>query len=534
MMAVRHSQLSIIALIRYTVFLLFFGGNYSGAQTTCVLFLGSFLGIAYQGSEARAQSGGYDVDRLQVAPSASDGLTLYLPQTPGHLRWSLGAGFGYVASPLSSELRTPEGGTFEVVGGHLAGQLSFNLGLRDNWELHATLTGNAAQGGDDPQDLGLTLPMATSGGVGDLRLGAKRRLLSEESKLGLAINASISLPTGSQGAFAGDGGVGAQTSLIASYPVGPVLLAGQGGFVYRPDNRFALLQVGSEVFLRGGAHLPVGEKLRLMVEIDSRTDLHENRVLTQSGTPVEALVGAKASIGSGLTVGGFAGVGVMNASGEPEARALLSIRWTSQVKPRETSGAYAETDTKEESLVSTVDTKPVEDDIAPLLPEDSIAGKAAADKAAADKAAADKAAADKAAADNTATPPTSVTKTTALGFDEAKAQMPGAFVFTVGNSDVEDEPAIVLNKLAALLAAHPEVRKIELRGHASAEGTPSFNKSLSMKRARMVKKYLVSKGISPSRLKTVGAGENEPIGDNDTEDGRKQNRRVEIRVLRVK
>lgn len=504
-------------------------------RLTCALVLLGLGGISQGGGEALAQSKGYDVDRLQVAPSASDGLTLYLPQTPGHLRWSLGAGFGYVASPLSSTLRTPEGGTFEVVGAHLAGQLSFNLGIREDWELHATLNGNASQSGDDAQDLGLALPMATSGGMGDLRLGAKHRLLSEEKALGLAINASISLPTGSQGSFSGDGGFGAQSSLIASYPVGPVLLAGQGGLVYRPENRYALLQVGSEVFLRGGAHLPVGKKVRLMVEIDSRTDLHENRVLTRSGTPVEALVGAKASIGSGLTIGGLLGAGVMNASGEPEARALLSLGWTSEEKPRDLSESYAEADNigeAEEPDVAEPDV--TEPDVAePDVVQPDVAQP---DVVQPDVVQPDNTTPDTAPSDTTSdtTPSNTTSGPKVLGLDEAKGQMPEAFVFTTGNSDIENEPAITLNTLAELLKAHPEVRKIELRGHASAEGSPSFNKSLSMKRARAVKKYLVSKGISPSRLKTVGAGESEPIADNDTEDGRKQNRRVEIRVLRVK
>jgi OOP family OmpA-OmpF porin len=72
--------------------------------------------------------------------------------------------------------------------------------------------------------------------------------------------------------------------------------------------------------------------------------------------------------------------------------------------------------------------------------------------------------------------------------------------------------------------------KFVLNGNASAEGTPDHNMELSVERANSVKLYLVNSGINGDNLTVKGYGESNPIADNSTEDGRIQNRRVEIKV----
>jgi OOP family OmpA-OmpF porin len=70
--------------------------------------------------------------------------------------------------------------------------------------------------------------------------------------------------------------------------------------------------------------------------------------------------------------------------------------------------------------------------------------------------------------------------------------------------------------------------KIILIGYASSEGDINFNKSLSEKRSQSMKDYLTSNGIDGTRISSQGGGIENPIGDNNTEAGRKQNRRVEV------
>ncbi|WP_423148701.1 OmpA family protein [Rubrolithibacter danxiaensis] len=73
--------------------------------------------------------------------------------------------------------------------------------------------------------------------------------------------------------------------------------------------------------------------------------------------------------------------------------------------------------------------------------------------------------------------------------------------------------------------------KLNLEGHASAEGTESYNMNLSRDRANSVKTYLVNSGVDAKRISVKGYGESRPIASNSTEEGRIQNRRVEIKPV---
>ncbi len=87
----------------------------------------------------------------------------------------------------------------------------------------------------------------------------------------------------------------------------------------------------------------------------------------------------------------------------------------------------------------------------------------------------------------------------------------------------------VLDSLARALKAYDNY-KIELLGHTDNTGATTSNQILSEKRAQAIKSYLVKKGISAEKIIAQGKGETEPIRENDTEQGRKMNRRVEIFV----
>ncbi len=88
-----------------------------------------------------------------------------------------------------------------------------------------------------------------------------------------------------------------------------------------------------------------------------------------------------------------------------------------------------------------------------------------------------------------------------------------------------------LDAYAEFLAAYPD-QKITITGHTDSRGEASYNQQLSEKRANAVKAYLVDKGISADRMETHGAGETQPIADNKTREGRAQNRRVEVELIK--
>ena len=102
--------------------------------------------------------------------------------------------------------------------------------------------------------------------------------------------------------------------------------------------------------------------------------------------------------------------------------------------------------------------------------------------------------------------------------------------FDFGKSDLKPEAKAVLDTVADSLKAYPDV-KVEVGGHTDNVGSVKFNQKLSEARAHAVRDYLVSKGVNPANLTWKGYGEGGPIADNKTDEGRAQNRRVELHKI---
>ena len=87
-----------------------------------------------------------------------------------------------------------------------------------------------------------------------------------------------------------------------------------------------------------------------------------------------------------------------------------------------------------------------------------------------------------------------------------------------------------LNRVANVLRQYPETM-IQISGHTDSTGSLEANQRLSERRAESVRNALINMGVNPSRLTMVGYGESRPIASNNTEAGRQQNRRVEVRII---
>lgn len=88
----------------------------------------------------------------------------------------------------------------------------------------------------------------------------------------------------------------------------------------------------------------------------------------------------------------------------------------------------------------------------------------------------------------------------------------------------------LLDKVADALAARPDI-KVEVDGHTDGKGTDAYNQPLSENRAKSVVTYLAAHGIGKNRMTSKGFGKSMPIADNATDEGREQNRRVELKVV---
>ncbi len=116
--------------------------------------------------------------------------------------------------------------------------------------------------------------------------------------------------------------------------------------------------------------------------------------------------------------------------------------------------------------------------------------------------------------------------------DNITLDMPGGVTFAFDSSDLNAQFYPVLDKVAATLTEYDKT-VIEVAGHTDSVGSDAYNQQLSEKRANSVASYLSSHGVNRTRVVTVGAGEAHPVATNDTEEGRAQNRRVEITIVPV-
>ena len=102
--------------------------------------------------------------------------------------------------------------------------------------------------------------------------------------------------------------------------------------------------------------------------------------------------------------------------------------------------------------------------------------------------------------------------------------------FATSRADIMADSFARLDEVVTVLKQNPNL-KLEIQGHTDSRGSETFNKMLSEQRAGAVLRYFVSKGIAAERLVAKGFGSSQPVADNDTAEGRAENRRVELNPI---
>ena len=102
--------------------------------------------------------------------------------------------------------------------------------------------------------------------------------------------------------------------------------------------------------------------------------------------------------------------------------------------------------------------------------------------------------------------------------------------FELNSAKLQENSKRILDMVVRTMKSHPSLNVL-VTGHTDNLGNEEYNRDLSQRRAESVKEYLVSEGIAPSRIETMGLGERKPIAPNSTPEGREKNRRIEIKRI---
>lgn len=120
-----------------------------------------------------------------------------------------------------------------------------------------------------------------------------------------------------------------------------------------------------------------------------------------------------------------------------------------------------------------------------------------------------------------------------LNIDRYTAGNPQTVNFKVGSAALDDAAKKTLDGVASSVASLNAGFLVEIQGFASSDGKEAKNVALSQSRADAVQRYLVGKNVPLFRISNAGLGVEKPVGDNKTKAGKEQNRRVEVRVMRL-
>lgn len=519
---------------------------------------------------ARAQTAeGFALERVDVSERGSDWLVDDSLDLRGHVRPAIGIVGDYARRPLV--LYNADGSTrAALVSDELVLHPGASLNLWSRVRLGFDLPVIAAQAGDAGTANGVTFAAGDKPGIGDLRLGADVRLVGSYGEaFTLAAGTQLFLPTGKRSTYAGDGAVRLLPRLQAAGDVGPFAYAAGVGFLYRAnDDSFGPYARGSEITFQAAAGVRFLHR-RLLVgpEIFGSTVVTDaDAFFATRQTPVEALLDARYAVAPDWRVALGAGPGLTRGLGEPAFRALFSIEWAPTLAQPQRAVVAAEPparpDRDGDGIGDDADACPAQAGVAsddakrngcpPPVDSDhdgiadgedacpNEAGPSSSDSAkngcppppdrdadgiidAADACPEVAGAANDDPAKNGCPE---------VATSDRKIELTGRVEFATGSAAIDAgvESQHVLKEVADLLKANPSIEKVRIEGHTDDKGNPETNKTLSAKRAAAVVAWLVHAGIASERLRSAGFGSERPLADNQTAEGRRQNRRVEFHI----
>lgn len=504
------------------------------------------------GAGARAQTRvlGFAVDRFEPAGAGSEWFALESLSFDGHLRPSAGLVLDWARDPLviydqsgAKVAALLQDQTIAHVGASIAlwNRLRFDVNL----PVIGFQNGNSGQ-------IGTTVYQSASGAaVGDVRLGLDVRLFgTAHSALAAAVGAQVFLPTGTSAAFADDGGLRVWPRVSLAGESGRLVWAARVGYHLRPKSDLpcgCALSPGDEV--TGGVAVGVRITPDLLVgpELYGSTAARNGAFLKAPESPAEVVLGAHLAVARGWTVGAAFGPGLTDGDGSPTWRALLSLAYTKApppvvvprpvVAPRPTPAPPPPPapkpapppppDRDGDKIVDSEDAcpdaagEPSEDPArngCPLPVDRDGDGIVDGEDACPDAA---------------GLPNADPTKNGCpiVRIEGGQIRIREQVKFKTDSARILKESDYILTAVIKILRENPEITKVRVEGHTDTQGKHAHNQKLSQRRAASVVKWLVKHGLEKQRFSSVGYGQDRPIATNQTEEGRHENRRVELHIV---
>jgi outer membrane protein OmpA-like peptidoglycan-associated protein len=434
----------------------------------------SLLTTLLLASRARAQ--GVVAERFHPAATAGGYVTTERPETAGPWRVGGGLTFSYARSPLYLVV-----GPYAVplIDHTLSVHAQLSLGILRFLEVGLSLPATLYQ-----QGVGVGAPAA----LRDIALLFKGRLFTHRHA-GLGLLGTLAVPSGDSQGYSGTGQVSFAARLLFEARVDWLRTGLNAGVLLRQPGQAGTLPLSHELTYSAALGLSPHRMIELLGEIHGSTSL-----LSPWQTPHDSPL--EAALAAALRVRGFslmpgAGVGLVGGIGAPAYRVFFSLGYRQPMKP---APVVAGRLPAAPPPPAPPPLRPME--LAPPEPE-------------------------------TESEPTTVYRGTAeIVVTDTELIPQKAIYFDVNRARVQSDFAPVLDALAGVLAAHPELGAIRIEGHTDGTGAPRYNRELSLKRAQTVREALIQRGIAARRLIAVGYGSLQPIGDNTDPQGRSQNRRV--------
>jgi len=532
-----------------------------------IRFLATCVAVILCASLARAQDR-FNVESFDpVTSSAGSLLSVYGARPLERGRYTLSLLGSYGRSPLSVE--TAGGDSLgDLIGSvgtlHLLGA----YGVMDWLDVGVGISAHRMAGGSEFEEAPPALQSASLSSskvaFGDLRIVPRASLYRHAGPSGFDFGALLAtwLPTGSNSVYAGES-FRIMPGLALDYAARNWMLAFNLGYMVRAAAEVLGSTVDDQLQLGAGGSVDLDPRFSLLAEVATHLNVLSDN-FSSADVATEALVGVRYRSRAGFGAQLAGGPGIANGINSPIYRLVASVGYEgTTIKPPAEIEETPELDADHDGIVDIADrcARDPEDrdqfedddgcpdpdndgdavadteDRCPLQAEDRDGyedqdGCSDADNDQDSVADASDACPNEPGVAEANGCPAPAASPAAVVVAAEKIELRETILFGNNNAQIQPESQPLIDEIAKVLNEHPEIELVSIEGHSDNRGAAAHNLKLSEARAKSVLEGLAARGIAAGRLTAKGFGLSQPIAENETEEGRAKNRRVELRIER--